>query len=40
MLLMCKNVPVYDIDNEKTLNTSLSGMEVKHLPDRQLRLFM
>ena len=23
MLLMCKNTPVYDIDNEKTLNTSL-----------------
>lgn len=23
MLLMCKNVPVYDIDNEKNLNTSL-----------------
>lgn len=23
MLLMCKNVPVYDIDNEKILNTSL-----------------
>lgn len=22
MLLMCKNIPVYDIDNEKILNTS------------------
>lgn len=40
MLLMCKNVPVYDIDNEKILNTSLFGMEVKHLPDRRLRHFM
>ena len=23
MLLMCKNTPVYDIDNEKILNTNL-----------------
>lgn len=23
MLLMCKNTPVYDIDNEKILNASL-----------------
>lgn len=23
MLLMCKNTPIYDIDNEKILNTNL-----------------